>query len=48
MVTDSSYTCEHSITYRVAESLCCTSETNLTLCINYTSVKKKKKILSQQ
>ena len=42
MVTDGSCTCgEHSITYRVVESLCCTPEANLTLCVNYTSIKKK-------
>ena len=37
MVTGGSYTCgEHSITYREIESLCCTSEMNVTLCVNYT------------
>lgn len=40
MLTDGSYTCgEHSIIYRVVESLCCTPETNETLCVNYTQIK---------
>jgi len=35
MVTDGSYTCgEHSTMYRLVESLCCTCETNVTLCVN--------------
>ena len=39
MVTDSSYTCdEHSITQRLVE-LCSTPKTNVTLCVNYTSIK---------
>lgn len=32
---------EHSTKYRVTESLCCTSEINITLSINYTSIWKK-------
>ena len=43
MVTDGSYTCEQSITYRLAESLCCKPETNLTVCVNYASIKKREK-----
>ena len=36
-MADSSYTCnEHSITYKLVESLCCTPETNVTLGVNYT------------
>ena len=39
--TDDSYTDdEHGITCRLVESLCCTPETNVTLCLNYTSIKK--------
>jgi len=42
MVAGASYTCgEHSITYRLVESLCCTPETNTIFCVNYTSIKKK-------
>ena len=42
LVTDGSYPCgEHSIMGRVFESLCCTHETNVTLCVNYTSIKKR-------
>ena len=38
MVADGNYTChvEHSIMYETLESLCCTPETNITLCVNYT------------
>ena len=37
MVTVDSYTCDEcSITYRDVESLCCTPETNITLCVKYT------------
>jgi len=39
-MTDGSYTCgEHNITYRLIESLCCIPETNVTLCVDYTSIK---------
>ena len=42
MVTDGSYTCgEHSIRYREVESLCCTSENNVTLCVSYIKMKTK-------
>ena len=34
---------EHSITYRVAELLCCIPKTNVTLCASYASIKKTKK-----
>jgi len=39
-VRDGSYTCEDSIDYRFVGSLCCTPETNVTLCVNYTSILK--------
>lgn len=40
MVTDGSNTCgEHSITYGDTESLCCISETNVTLYVNSPSLK---------
>ena len=53
MVTDgaSTYHDEHCVTYRTVESLCCKSETNITLYINYTSLKKrsqKEKIISER
>lgn len=39
MVTHGSHTCgEQSITYRVVESLYCIAETNVSLCVKYTSV----------
>lgn len=42
MVTDGSYVCgEHSIIYRLRESLCCLPETYVILCVSYTSVFKK-------
>lgn len=34
---------EHSITYRKAESLCCTPEADVTLCVNYAQIKKLKR-----
>jgi len=43
MVTDGSYIYEHRIMYKVVESLCCTPTTHVTLCVNYTSIKKKGK-----
>ena len=45
MVTDDSYSCgEYSIKHTVVvESLCCTLETNVTSCVNYTPVKNTKK-----
>ena len=45
MVTDGSYICgEHNITPRDdVESLCCTPETNVTLCVNHHSILKKRK-----
>ena len=40
MVTDGSYICgEHSIRCKLVESLRCTHETNVTLCVKYTSIK---------
>ena len=37
MVTDGSYFCgEHNVAYRDVESLYCTSETNVILCVDYT------------
>ena len=41
MVTDGSYTCEHSIMYRLVESLHFTPETIVTLCVSCASIKKK-------
>ena len=42
MVTEVDYNCcEHKITYREVKSLCCTPETNVTACVNYTQIKKK-------
>lgn len=40
MVTDGDYTYgdEHRVMHRIVESLCCTSETNTTLYIYYTSI----------
>lgn len=41
MAADDSYICGgHSVTYRVAKSLCHTPATNVTLSICYTSIKK--------
>ena len=38
--TDGSHTCgEHSIMYKLVQSLSCTPETNVTLCVNYTRIK---------
>lgn len=38
--TDGSYTYgRHSIMHRVDESLCCTLETKVTSCVNYTQIK---------
>ena len=40
MMTSGSCTCdEHGIMHRVVKPLCCTSETNVTLCVNYTQIK---------
>ena len=44
MVTEGSYPCgEPSIMYRVVKSLCCTLAIDVILCVNYSSIKKKKK-----
>ena len=47
MVTEGAYMCgEHSKMHQELESLCCTPESNVTLCINYIQIlkiKKKKK-----
>ena len=32
---------EHSTMYKLVESLCCTSETNVSLCVNYTKKREK-------
>ena len=41
MVTGGSYTCaEQGIVHRLVESLCGTPEANVTLRVNYTSIKK--------
>ena len=43
MVTDGRYTCgEQNTIYREIKPHCCTPETNITLCVNYTQIKKKK------
>ena len=42
MGTDGRYSCgEHSMMYRVVESLCRPPETNVTLRVNYTQIKEK-------
>lgn len=38
-MTNGSYTCEHSTTYRLIKSVCCTAETNVTLCVNFSKKK---------
>lgn len=38
MMTDGGCTCEHSMTYELVQSLCCTPDTYVTLCVNYTQV----------
>lgn len=44
MVTDGSYICgEYSIMFQVVKS-CCTPESDVVLCVDYTSIKKKLKI----
>lgn len=41
-MTDGNYTCgELGATHRVVDSLCWTSETNITWCTDYTAVRKK-------
>ena len=40
-MTDGDYTYgEHWVMYRIVESLCCTPETTVTLCVSHTSIKK--------
>lgn len=39
-MTDGSYTHEHSTTYRLVQSLCCTPETNVTLQVNNIQIEK--------
>ena len=34
---------EHWLMYRIDEPLCCTPQTNITLYVNYTSLKKREK-----
>jgi len=47
-VTDGSYICgEHSLMHRVVKSLCCTLETNVTLCVNYISILKKEEEINR-
>ena len=49
MVTDGSRTRdEHSITYKLVKSPCCTPETNVTLYVNYTQIKELKKNKKQK
>lgn len=47
MVTVGNYTYHggHSIMYRILESLNCTQDTNMTLCIKYTSIKNRRKFI---
>ena len=48
MVTEGSYTwSQPRVMYRVAESLCCTLETNVALCVSRTSIKKLKKLFEE-
>lgn len=49
LVTDGDCTCcdEHRVVYRIVKSLYCTPETRITLYVNYTSRKKKKKYLTK-
>ena len=35
---------KYNIMYRLVGSLCCTPETNVALCVNYTSIKNKRKV----
>lgn len=44
MGTDGSYA-HGKLMYKLVTSLCCTPETNVTLCLSYTSLKKKKILL---
>lgn len=45
MVTEGSHPCgEQSTTSRLVQLLCCTPEMNVTLCVDYTSTKKKKSL----
>ena len=51
IVTGVSYACEHSITYKLIESLSFTPKTNVTLFVNHTSkieqLHKKKKLTNK-
>ena len=41
MVAGGDYTCgEHQVMHKTVKSTCCTPETNVTLYVNYTSIKK--------
>lgn len=45
LVLYGSYPCGgHRVTSQLVESLCCTHETNVTLCVNYTLMEKKIKL----
>ena len=48
LYSDSRYTCDHSITNRIVDSLCCTLETNVTLCLNYGQIQKTKRKIESQ
>lgn len=50
MVTDVIYTypSKQWVMYRIVKSLCCTSETDITLYIKYTSTKKQRKVVILQ
>ena len=41
---DYTYHGEHWVMYRTVESICCTDEINIALCINYTSIKKEENL----
>ena len=45
MGTGGKLTCgDHFVMYIIVKSPCCTPETNIILCVNYTSIKKERKI----
>ena len=43
IITDGSYIGSYNIMYTLVKSLSCTTETNVTLCVNYTQIKKIRK-----
>lgn len=38
MVTYDGFTCEHNVMFKLVESLCCTPESNVTLCVDDTKI----------